>query len=261
MQRNRFLKMAAIGLLAVPLIAQEQKKDVPKKAPAAAPKPTAAPSPTPSGPPRENGLYGTLTTTMGDITFKFYEAEAPITVKNFIDLAYGRKQWKDPKTGQMAAKPLYNGVIFHRVIPGFMVQVGDPTGTGAGEIGFTIPDEFKPELRFDQPGRLGMANAGPRTGSSQFFITEVPTPHLNDRHTIFGQVVEGQEIVNKIARVPRDGQDKPQTPIRIVKVTITRVGPAPANAPEGKPVPKTATPVKKAPVAPSTKAATPAVKK
>lgn len=263
MQRNRFVKIAIIGLLAVPFaVGQEAKKDTPKKAPAAAaPKPAATPTPapTPSGPPRENGLYATLVTTMGPITFKLFENESPITVKNFVDLSYGRKQWKDPRTNQTAAKPLYNGVIFHRVIPGFMVQVGDPTGTGSGDIGYTIPDEFAPSLQFDQPGRVGMANAGPRTGSSQFFITEVPTPHLNGKHTIFGQVVEGQDLVNQIARVPRDSMDKPRTPVRITKVVITRFGPVPPNAPEVRPTPKPAAPVKKAPVAP-TKAATPVKK-
>lgn len=183
--------------------------------------------PSQPAPEREPGLYGRLETTMGTIVVKFYEKESPITVKNFVDLAQGRKAWRDPKTGQMVRRPLYNGVIFHRVIPGFMIQGGDPTGTGMGDPGFTIPDEFHPSLKFDRPGRLAMANAGPRTGNCQFFITEVPTPHLDGAHTIFGQVVEGQEVVNKIARVPRDANDKPRTPVRITRVTIERVGPEP----------------------------------
>jgi cyclophilin family peptidyl-prolyl cis-trans isomerase len=192
---------------------------------------------------REPGLYGRLETTMGTIVVKFYEKESPITVKNFVDLAQGRKPWRDPKTGQMVRRPLYNGVTFHRVIPGFMIQGGDPTGTGMGDPGFTIPDEFHPSLKFDRPGRMAMANAGPRTGNCQFFITEVPTPHLNGAHTIFGQVVEGQEVVNKIARVPRDANDKPRTPVRITRVVIERVGAEPEPA---KPAPtKKAAPVKK----------------
>src|SRR5689334_21311200 len=147
--------------------------------PATAPPATAAPA-------REPGYYATIKTSLGDITVKLFEKEAPITVKNFIALTRGAKEWKDPKTGQMVKRPLYPGTIFHRVIPGFMIQGGDPTGTGMGEIGFTIPEEFVPTLKFDQPGRLGMAKASaPHTGSSQFFITQVPTPHLDGLHTVF----------------------------------------------------------------------------
>ncbi len=187
--------------------------------------------PPPGSPAREPGLYARLETTMGNITVKLFETEAPKTVKNFVDLAEGRKAFKDPATGQMVRRPLYNGVTFHRVIPGFMLQTGDPTGTGAYDAGFTIPDEFNPALKFDRPGRLGMANIGrPNTGSCQFFITEVPTPHLNNMHTIFGQVVEGQDLVPKIANVPRDQNDKPRTAVRITRVVIERVGPPPAAA-------------------------------
>ena len=161
------------------------------------------PAAAPAAPPaREPGLYATIKTSMGDITVKFYEKEAPITVRNFVGLASGAKAWKDPKTGQMVKRPLYNGTIFHRVIPGFMIQGGDPLGTGMGDGGFTIPDEFSPNLKFDVPGRLAMANIGqPHTGGSQFFITVVPTPHLNGKHTIFGQVIEGQDVVTKIVQV------------------------------------------------------------
>jgi cyclophilin family peptidyl-prolyl cis-trans isomerase len=187
--------------------------------------------PPPGSPAREAGLYVRFETTMGNITAKLFEAEAPKTVKNFVDLAEGRKAFKDPATGQMVRRPLYNGVTFHRVIPGFMLQTGDPTGTGAYDAGFTVPDEFTPALKFDRPGRLGMANIGrPNTGSCQFFITEVPTPHLNNMHTIFGQVVEGQDLVPKIAKVPRDQNDKPRTPVKITRVVIERVGPPPAAA-------------------------------
>jgi cyclophilin family peptidyl-prolyl cis-trans isomerase len=188
-------------------------------------------APPPGSPAREAGLYVRFETTMGNITAKLFETEAPKTVKNFVDLAEGRKPFKDPATGQMVRRPLYNGVTFHRVIPGFMLQTGDPTGTGAYDAGFTIPDEFNPALKFDRPGRLGMANIGQKdTGSCQFFITEVPTPHLNNVHTIFGQVVEGQDLVPKIANVPRDQNDKPRTPVKITRVVIERVGPPPAAA-------------------------------
>ena len=199
--------------------------------------------PPPGSPAREPGLYVRFETTMGNITAKLFEAEAPKNVKSFVDLAEGRKAFKDPATGQMVRRPLYNGVTFHRVIPGFMLQTGDPTGTGAYDAGFTVPDEFTPSLRYDRPGRLGVANIGqPNTGSCQFFITEVPTPHLNDKHTIFGQVVEGQDLVPKIANVPRDQNDKPRTAVKINRVVIERVGPPPAapatTAPKGAPAKK-----------------------
>lgn len=197
--------------------------------------------PPPGSPAREPGLYVRFETTMGNITAKLFEAEAPKNVKSFVDLAEGRKAFKDPATGQMVRRPLYNGVTFHRVIPGFMLQTGDPTGTGAYDAGFTVPDEYTPSLRYDRPGRLGVANIGqPNTGSCQFFITEVPTPHLNDKHTIFGQVVEGQDLVPKIANVPRDQNDKPRTAVKITRVVIERVGPAPAAA-----APPAAAPAKK----------------
>ncbi len=180
-------------------------------------------------PPREPGLYVRLETSLGAITAKLFEAEAPATVRNFQSLAEGKKAFKDPKTGQMVRRPFYDGVAIHRVIPGFMIQMGDPTGTGGYDPGFTIPDEFNPALRFDRPGRLGMANTGDKnSGNCQFFITEVPTPHLNNLHTIFGQVVEGQELVQKIGSAPRDANDKPRTPIVIRRVTFERVGSAPA---------------------------------
>jgi cyclophilin family peptidyl-prolyl cis-trans isomerase len=196
--------------------------------PAAAPATTAAPA---AKPAREPGLYATINTSMGAITVKFFEKEAPITVKNFVALTKGTKAWKDPKTGQMVTRPLYPGTIFHRVIPNFMIQGGDPTGTGMGDVGWTIADEFSPNLKFDVPGRLAMANTGqPHTGASQFFITEVPTPHLNGKHTIFGQVVEGQELVGKIARVPTGAENKPVAPVKIVSIVIKREGPPPAPA-------------------------------
>ena len=154
-------------------------------------------------------------------------------------------------------RPLYNGLTFHRVIPGFMIQGGDPLGVGTGGTD-VIPDEFSPSLTFDKPGRLAMANAGPNTGSCQFFITEVPTPHLNGLHTIFGQVVEGQDVVDKIARTPRGGNDRPATPVRIVRLTVRREGPAPAASKptSAKPKATTAKPAAAKPKAPAAPAAT-----
>jgi cyclophilin family peptidyl-prolyl cis-trans isomerase len=191
---------------------------------------TPSPAAAPAKPVREPGMYMTIVTTQGTIVGKLFETESPKTVKNIADLAMGRKAWTDPKTGQRITRPLYNGLTFHRVIPGFMIQGGDPLGTGTGGTD-VIADEFHPSLQFDRPGRFGMANAGPGTGSSQFFITEVPTPHLDGRHTIFGQVVEGQDIVEKIARVPaRPSDNRPLTPVRMLKVTVARVGAAPAGS-------------------------------
>jgi len=211
------------------------------------PAPAAAGTPAAAAPAREPGLYAIFNTSMGTITAKLFENETPITVKNFVALARGTKQSKDGK-GNMVAQKLYNGVTFHRVIPNFMIQTGDPTGSGSGDCGFTIKDEIVPSLKFDQPGRLGMANIGsPNTGGCQFFITEVPYPSLNGSYTVFGQVVEGQDVVGKIARVPRNGQDKPNTPVKLISVTIQRAGPPPAPAaPAKKTAPAGAAP-KKAP--------------
>jgi peptidyl-prolyl cis-trans isomerase A (cyclophilin A) len=153
-------------------------------------------------------------------------------VKNFVALARGTKPWKDPKTGAMVTKPLYAGTIFHRVIPNFMIQGGDPAGNGMGDVGFTIPDEFVSTLKFDVVGRLAMANTGmPHTGASQFFITDAATTWLNGKHTIFGQVLEGQDVVHKIISVPTAAENKPVTPVKIVSIVIRRVGPAPGAPP------------------------------
>ncbi len=167
---------------------------------------------------------------MGRITCQFFQKQAPKTVENFVALAQGTKDWTDPGTNKKQHhKPLYDGTVFHRVIPEFMVQGGDPTGTGMGDPGFTFEDEFDPNLGFDVPGRLAMANSGPGTNGSQFFITEVPTEHLNQKHTIFGQCDDSSVLVVKtMTRVGVDGNDKPVTPIVLKKVTIV---------PEGQPVP------------------------
>jgi peptidyl-prolyl cis-trans isomerase A (cyclophilin A) len=200
--------------------------------------------------PRDPGLYATINTSIGDITVKLFEKEAPITVKNFVGLAKGTKAWKDPRTGQMVTRSLYAGTNFHRVIPGFMIQGGDPLDSGMGDPGFTIADEFAPDLKFDVPGRLAMANTGaPHTGGSQFFITVAPTPWLDGHHTIFGQVIEGQDVVEKIVGVPRGAQDKPLSPMEIVSILIQREGtPIPVRAPPtAEPAP---TPIKPPPPPP-----------
>ncbi len=216
----------------------------------AAPKPAAAGQ---AAPALEPGLYVIFRTSMGNITARLFEKETPVTVRNFVALARGTKPWKDAQ-GQLVKRPLYQNITFHRVIPNFMIQTGDPTATGAHDCGIKIKDEIVPSLKFDQPGRLGMANIGqPNTGGCQFFITEVPYPSLNGGYTLFGQVVEGQDVVNKIAHVARDSNDKPRTPVRLIGVTIKREGPAPAAA-------KPATAAKKGASA-AKKSAAPAAKK
>ncbi|HTQ86101.1 MAG TPA: peptidylprolyl isomerase [Candidatus Solibacter sp.] len=207
--------------------------------PAKAPAQSAAPSKAESqAPARDPGLYWTFETSMGDIHCKLYEADAPLTVRTMVRLALGRMPYQDPKTGQtVTGKKFFDGLTFHRVIPNFMIQGGDPLGNGQGGPGgpgFPFKDEFSPNLAFDVPGRLAMANAGPGTNGSQFFITEVPTPHLNGHHTIWGQCGD-LEVEKAIARVPRSAAGMPNSPVTIKHVLIERVGPKPANAPEGGP--------------------------
>jgi len=161
-----------------------------------------------------------IETTDGNITCTLFPEQAPLTVANFIALATGTKAWKNPKTGEMMHTPLYNGTICHRVIPNFMIQCGDPAGNGSGGPGYEFKDEFSSDLTFDQPGRLAMANSGPNTNGSQFFITEVPTPHLNGKHTIFGQC-ENLDVVKKIARLATDQRnDRPYNPPKITQIKI-----------------------------------------
>jgi peptidyl-prolyl cis-trans isomerase A (cyclophilin A) len=175
-----------------------------------------------------------MDTSMGRIACQFFQKQAPKTVANFIALAQGSKDWTDPITNKTQHnRPLYNGTIFHRVIPGFMIQGGDPAGTGMGSPGYQFDDEFDPNLNFDVPGRLAMANSGPNTDGSQFFITELPYDSLNQHYTIFGQCDDASvEVVKAIARVPRNSDDKPITPVVLKKVTIVPQGqPLPPAAP------------------------------
>jgi len=164
-----------------------------------------------------------IETTAGNLTCTLFPDKAPIGVSNFIGLAKGTKDWKSPATGRMVhEEPLYDGTIFHRVIPEFMIQGGDPAGNGSGDPGYAFKNETSPDLTFDRPGRLAYANAGPGTNGSQFFITEVPYPSLDGNYTIFGQCDDPSvELVKKIARMPRNANDPPNNPVKINKIAIT----------------------------------------
>jgi peptidyl-prolyl cis-trans isomerase A (cyclophilin A) len=173
---------------------------------------------------RQPGTYAILNTSEGKIVCRLFDKDAPVTVKNFTDLAEGKREWKDQVSGKSGPGPLYSGTIFHRVIPKFMIQGGDPSGTGTGGPGYKFQDETKGSPhKFDQPGKLAMANSGPNTNGSQFFITVAPTTWLTGNHTIFGEVVEGQEVVEKVANAPRSRQDRPNTDVLLQSVTIERI--------------------------------------
>ena len=238
MKRLSILFMIAIGAFAqtAPPAAAKKADTAPAKTAAAAKKE----EPTPERPP---GLYWIINTSMGTITAQLYEKEAPIAVANFVALTKGTKAAKD-KSGAMTKRPYYTNLTFHRVIAGFMIQTGDgQAGDGTGDCGFTIKDEIVPTLKYDKPGVLGVARLPQRnTGACQFFITDAPSPSLNGDYTIFGQVVEGQDVVAKIARVPKDSSDKPRTPVKFISATIKRYGPPPAAEGAAK---KAATPAKK----------------
>src|SRR5436309_7495939 len=172
---------------------------------------------------RQPGLYATFDTSEGQIVCRLFDKEAPKTVANFVELAEGTREWTHPVTRSKSKDRLYDGTIFHRVIPNFMIQGGDPSGTGMGGPGYKFQDETKgAPHKFDKPGKLAMANSGPNTNGSQFFITVAPTPHLTGNHTIFGEVVEGQEIAVKIAGVQRNRQDRPLKVVVLESVTIER---------------------------------------
>nr|WP_275423637.1 peptidylprolyl isomerase [Planobispora takensis] len=172
-------------------------------------------------------MFATLKTNRGTVKLELFPNHAPKTVRNFVELAEGAREWTHPETGQKTTDKLYDGTVFHRVIAGFMIQGGDPLGQGIGGPGYKFDDEISPDLYFNRPYLLAMANAGIQMGrgtnGSQFFITVVPTPHLNGRHTIFGEVVEGQEVVDAIAKTETDGRDRPVEPVVLESVTIDRV--------------------------------------
>jgi len=208
--------------------------------------------------PVHRGMSGAPTavidTTAGTLRCTLFEKETPETVANFIGLANGTKDWKNPVSGSTKhGVPLYDGTIFHRVIPNFMIQGGDPAGNGSGDPGYKFKDEIVATLVFDRPGRLAMANSGPGTNGSQFFITEVPTPHLNGRHTIFGQCDEASVVLEKrIARMARDpSDDKPFRPVKIKHISIVRGSSATAAKPAGSTAKKPVSPTPKTPAKPN----------
>ena len=172
---------------------------------------------------RPAGTYAIFETTQGNIVIRLLEKEAPNTVANFVGLAEGAKEFTDERTGQKAKRPYYDGLGFHRVIPKFMIQGGCPLGSGTGGPGYKFGDEFHATLRHDKAGKLSMANSGPGTNGSQFFITVAATPWLDNKHTIFGEVVEGQDVADKISNAPRDSNDRPRTAVTIQKLRIERV--------------------------------------
>jgi peptidyl-prolyl cis-trans isomerase A (cyclophilin A) len=168
-------------------------------------------------------LYAHFTTSEGNFTARLFDAETPNTVANFTGLADGSKEWTDPRSGQRVKQPYYNGTVFHRVIADFMIQGGDPLGQGTGGPGYNFGDEFRPTLRHSKAGILSMANRGPNTNGGQFFITLVPTPWLDDKHSIFGEIVEGMDVVEKIGKTPTSKPgDRPLKPITIQSVTIEK---------------------------------------
>ena len=220
--------LALLASLSLPLAAQTTVSSATHKPATTAAHPTAI-----------------IDTTAGKLNCTLFPDKAPIGVANFVGLAKGTKDWTSPATGQKKhGVPLYNGTIFHRVIPEFMIQGGDPLGTGTGDPGYKFKNETSPDLTFDRPGRLAYANAGPDTNGSQFFITEVPYPSLDGHYTIFGQCdADSVELVKKIARMPRDGNDKPNDPVKINKITIlSSAAGAVHHAPVHKPAPKPASP-------------------
>jgi peptidyl-prolyl cis-trans isomerase A (cyclophilin A) len=235
----KFLHRFAVLFLFAAVFAVAQQTTPPPITPTPTPPAELPDSPTSQAPPvvEPTGPTAVLDTSMGRITCKLFDKQAPETVANFIALAQGTKPWTDPVSKKkMKGKRFYDGTTFHRVIPDFMIQGGDPTGTGTGDPGYMFADEFDPNLNFDLPGRMAMANSGPGTNGSQFFITEVPTTHLNQKHTIFGQCDQPSiSVVSAIARVRRDPDDKPLQPVVLNKVTIVQEGqplpPAPAASP------------------------------
>ncbi len=244
--RTRILTMTLF--LALTACSKDKDKQAEGKAPTTgtaaqnAPAGSGGPAPTErprrTAPPAENpgpwqqkalngqDLYATLETTEGAIVVKLFSKDAPLTVANFVGLSTGEQTWKDPRTQEVkTGTPLYQGIIFHRVIPQFMIQGGDPLGVGAGSPGYTFEDEFQGGRTFSKTGLLAMANRGPETNGSQFFITTSTPQHLNNRHTIFGEVVKGYDVVERISAVPTGERDKPLKDVVLKKVTISDTQP------------------------------------
>jgi peptidyl-prolyl cis-trans isomerase A (cyclophilin A) len=214
MRNAIFLRAVVLTLLpAVLLWAHLPAPPVHRTAPATPPVPL----------PAEPGTYAVFYTSMGNIVCRLFVKDAPKTVANFIGLASGTKPWKDPNTGKTMHRPLYSNTTFHRVIPNFMIQGGDPMGTGMGQPGYQFDDEISPSHSFEKPGILAMANSGPNTNGSQFFITVTPQQRLDGNYSIFGEVVSGQDVVNAISQVPTGVNDKPITPVKLIRVSIRRV--------------------------------------
>jgi peptidyl-prolyl cis-trans isomerase A (cyclophilin A) len=238
MHRMISASMIVLGLAVSPLMAQTTAPPKPKPATPAARR-GAPPPAKPAAPPARQaapaapalnlgpGTYAHFTTTKGDFTARLFVEDAPKTVENFVGLATGRKPWKDPRTNALLHRPYYNNVLFHRVIPNFMIQGGDPTGTGMGGPGYEFADEISPKHHHDKPGILSMANHGPNTNGGQFFITVAPYPSLNGHYSIFGEIVDGLENVIAISQVPRamsgNTKDRPLTPVVIKTVKIETV--------------------------------------
>jgi len=167
-------------------------------------------------------VYADFTTSEGNFSVRLFDKETPHTVENFVGLAEGTKEWTDPRTNQRVRQPYYDGIIFHRIIDGFMIQGGDPLGRGTGGPGYDFADEFHPSLRHSKAGILSMANRGPNTNGGQFFLTLGPTPHLDNRHSVFGEVVDGMDIVRKIGSTRTGAQDRPIKDVVIQSVKIRR---------------------------------------
>jgi len=236
---------APFALLALLVLGACSSSSQPK--PEAAEPLAPAPAAAQPEPPMEKigNATAIIETTAGKLTCKLFGNQTPKTVANFVGLAEGTRDWTNPAShAKKHGVPLYDGTIFHRVIPNFMIQGGDPLGNGAGDPGYSFGDEFDPKLRFDRPGLLAMANSGPDTNGSQFFITEVPTPHLTGHHTIFGACDQASlALVRKIARMPRDSRDdRPFSPVKIVHITIIREPVKDAGAKAEKPPTKAAKP-------------------
>ena len=227
--RKAVISLIGVFLFTAALSAQTEAKKTtsPTRRPAAAK--AAAPAIKLDQPP---GLYAVLETTMGRIVCRLFPDKAPETVKNFVGLARGTKRWYDMKKQAGAVRRYFDGLTFHRVIPNFMIQGGDQLGNGTGGVGYNFKDEFNPDLKFDAPGKLAMANSGPNTNGAQFFITVAPTEWLNNHHTIFGEVVEGQGIAEAISKTPRDSNDTPNTPVVMTRVDIVDTRPPAAAAPK-----------------------------